>query len=397
MQSNHNPQSTSHSEFVARHIGPRLHDVETMLNRLGYPSLDALTNQVIPQRILDTQPMHLPEGVSEESALDELNSIAKKNRVLKSWIGIGYYNAFLPKVLQRNVLENPAWYTAYTPYQPEISQGRLEVLFYYQTLISELTGLEIANASLLDEATAAAEAMALAFRNAKGAKRFLISKWCHPQTIEVVRTRAVPLDVEVVEFDETTSSTSFENVFGVLAQYPTTDGRVVCPKNWIAQAKQQGAMVILATDLLALMSLPSPGSLGADIAIGSSQRFGIPLGFGGPHAAFFATRDALKRTMPGRLVGQSVDRLGNPAFRLALQTREQHIRREKATSNICTAQALLAILATLYACYHGPEGLRAIAWRTHRRTAQLARTLRAAGYQIPSEIFFDTLAVATPG
>lgn len=397
MQSNQNPQSTSHSEFVARHIGPRLHDVETMLNRLGYPSLDALTNQVIPQRILDVQPMHLPEGVSEESALDELHSIAKKNRVLKSWIGTGYYNAFLPKVLQRNVLENPAWYTAYTPYQPEISQGRLEVLFYYQTLISELTGLEIANASLLDEATAAAEAMALAFRNAKGAKRFLISKWCHPQTIEVVRTRAVPLDVEVVEFDETTSSTSFENVFGVLAQYPTTDGRVVCPKNWIAQAKQQGAMVILATDLLALMLLPSPGSLGADIAIGSSQRFGIPLGFGGPHAAFFATRDALKRTMPGRLVGQSVDRLGNPAFRLALQTREQHIRREKATSNICTAQALLAILATLYASYHGPEGLRAIAWRTHRRTAQLARTLRAAGYQIPSESFFDTLAVATPG
>jgi glycine dehydrogenase len=397
MQSNQKPQSTPTSEFVSRHIGPRQNDVDTMLKHLGFPSLDALTQQVIPQRILDAQPMHLPEGVSEESALSELHSIAKKNRVLKSWIGTGYYNAFLPKVLQRNVLENPAWYTAYTPYQPEISQGRLEVLFYYQTLVSELTGLEIANASLLDEATAAAEAMALAFRNAKGAKRFLISKWCHPQTIEVVRTRAVPLDVEVVEFDETSPTNSFENVFGVLAQYPTTDGRVICPKHWIAQAKKEGAMVVLATDLLALMLLPSPGSLDADIAIGSSQRFGIPLGFGGPHAAFFATRDALKRTMPGRLVGQSVDRLGNPAFRLALQTREQHIRREKATSNICTAQALLAILATLYACYHGPEGLRAIAWRTHRRTAQLARTLRAAGYQIPTEFFFDTLAVATPG
>jgi len=368
-----------------------------MLERLGYPSIDALTNAVVPPRILEPSQMQLPEGVSEESALSELFQIASKNRLLKSWLGAGYYNSFLPKVLQRNVLENPAWYTAYTPYQPEISQGRLEVLFYYQTMISELTGLEIANASLLDEATAAAEAMALAFRNAKGAKRFLISKWCHRQTIEVVRTRAVPLDIEVIEFDETLGPDSWENTFGVLAQYPTTDGRVVCPKSWIQQAKQHGAMVILATDLLALMLLPSPGSLGADIAVGSSQRFGIPLGFGGPHAAFFATRDSLKRTMPGRLVGQSVDRLGNPAFRLALQTREQHIRREKATSNICTAQALLAILATLYACYHGPDGLRAIAWRTHRRISQLARTLRSAGWTISNDAFFDTLAIRTAG
>jgi glycine dehydrogenase len=366
-----------------------------MLERLGFPNIDALTNAVVPPRILEPSQMQLPEGVSEESALSELFEIASKNRLLKSWIGAGYYNSFLPKVLQRNVLENPAWYTAYTPYQPEISQGRLEVLFYYQTMISELTGLEIANASLLDEATAAAEAMALAFRNAKGAKRFLISKWCHPQTIEVVRTRAVPLDIEVIEFDESIGPDSWGDTFGVLAQYPTTDGRVVCPKNWIQQAKQHGAMVILATDLLALMLLPSPGSLGADIAVGSSQRFGIPLGFGGPHAAFFATRDSLKRTMPGRLVGQSVDRLGNPAFRLALQTREQHIRREKATSNICTAQALLAILATLYACYHGPDGLRNIAWRTHRRISQLARTLRSSGWEISNDTFFDTLAVRT--
>lgn len=392
MNASHSP-----APFVGRHIGPREHEIQEMLGKLGYTSLDELTSRVIPKNILDLSPLKIARGVSEEDALAELREIASKNRVLKSWIGTGYYNAYLPKVLQRNVLENPAWYTAYTPYQPEISQGRLEVLFYYQTMICELTGLDIANASLLDEATAAGEAMAFALRNSKSGKRFLVSKWCHPQTIEVVRTRAVPLDVEVVEFDETIGPDSWDNVFGVLAQYPTSDGRVICPKDWIATAKQHSALVILATDLLALMLLPSPGSLGADVAVGSSQRFGIPLGFGGPHAAFFATRDALKRTIPGRLVGQSVDRHGNRAFRLALQTREQHIRREKATSNICTAQALLAILATLYACYHGPDGLRKIALRTHRKTSQLYRTLLSAGIRVGDDRFFDTLKVVIPG
>ncbi|MFZ4081367.1 MAG: aminomethyl-transferring glycine dehydrogenase [Pirellula sp.] len=389
--------STSPAPFIGRHIGPRDLEIQEMLSKLGYSSLDELSRRVIPERILDLSPLKLSEGVSEEAALEELRQIASRNRVLKSWIGAGYYNAHLPKVLQRNVLENPAWYTAYTPYQPEISQGRLEVLFYYQTMVCELTGLDIANASLLDEATAAGEAMAFALRNAKNGKRFLISKWCHPQTIEVVRTRARALGVQVIEFDETIGPDSWEGVFGVLAQYPTTDGKVICPRNWIAQAKQHSALVILATDLLALVLLESPGSLGADVAVGSSQRFGIPLGFGGPHAAFFATRDALKRTIPGRLVGQSIDRHGNPAYRLSLQTREQHIRREKATSNICTAQALLAILATLYACYHGPEGLREIALRTHRKTSRLYRALKAAGLSLRSDRFFDTLAIEVPG
>ena len=390
------PSSNPLSPFVGRHIGPREHEIQFMLSKLGYSSLDELSQHVIPKQILDLSPLKINAGTCEEDALKELQEIANSNRIFKSWIGAGYYNSHLPKVLQRNVLENPAWYTAYTPYQPEISQGRLEVLFYYQTMVSELTGLEIANASLLDEATAAAEAMAFALRNAKSGKRFLVSKWCHPQTIEVVRTRAQALDIEVVEFDETSGPESWEDVFGALAQYPTSDGRVICPKDWIAIAKEHSALVILATDLLALMLLPSPGSLGADVAVGSSQRFGIPLGFGGPHAAFFATRDALKRTIPGRLVGQSIDRRGNPAYRLALQTREQHIRREKATSNICTAQALLAILATLYACYHGPEGLRRIALTTHRKTSRLYRSLKSAGFQFRCDCFFDTLAIKVP-
>ncbi len=379
--------------FVARHIGPREDEIQHMLDVLGYGSLDALAEAVVPAGILDRSTLDLMKGVSEEQALAELRGLASKNRVLKSLIGGGYYNAFTPKVVQRNVLENPAWYTAYTPYQPEISQGRLELLFYYQTMISELTGLEIANASLLDEATAAAEAMALAHRSVRGGKRFLISKWCHPQTIEVVRTRAIPLDVSVELFDETEPMCDWEGAFGVLLQYPTSDGRIIDTSEFVAAAKEHKVVVVMATDLLALMLLRSPGELGADIAIGSSQRFGVPLGFGGPHAAFFATRDGFKRTMPGRIVGQSIDRHGNPAFRLALQTREQHIRREKATSNICTAQALLAIMSTLYACYHGPEGLRAIASRVHRHASRLHRSLIAGGVRCRSDRFFDTLCI----
>ena len=338
--------------------------------------------------------MNLPHAVTEEEALNELRGLANQNKVFRSLIGQGYYGTHTPKVIQRNVLENPAWYTAYTPYQPEISQGRLEVLFYFQTMVKELTGLDIANCSLLDEGTAAAEAMALCLRNTKGdAKKFLVSRSCHPQTIEVVQTRAIPLGVEVVLFDEDQPVSEWNGVFGVLAQYPGTDGVIRNLDQLVAQAHDHQALVVLATDLLALLLLKSPGALGADIAIGNSQRFGVPLGLGGPHAAFMATRDAYKRTMPGRIVGQSIDRHGKPAYRLALQTREQHIRREKATSNICTAQALLAIMATLYACYHGPEGLRAIATRVHTLTTRLFKTLRKQGYACRSEQFFDTLAV----
>jgi glycine dehydrogenase len=372
-----------------------------MLAELGFASLDELTEAVVPQTIRSQAPLApensvLGNGMTEEQALDALQQIANQNRVLRSFIGAGYYNTITPKVIQRNVLENPAWYTAYTPYQPEISQGRLEVLFYFQTLVSELTGLEIANASLLDEATAAAEAMALAHRSVKGT-RFLISNACHPQTIEVVRTRAVPLGVSVEMFDAQQPVGDWSGVFGILVQYPGTDGVVIDPRSLIEQAHQHKALAIVATDLLALMMLPSPGSMGADIAVGCAQRFGVPLGFGGPHAAFFATRDAYKRTMPGRIVGQSIDRHGKPAFRLALQTREQHIRREKATSNICTAQALLAIMSTLYACYHGPEGLRAIAQRVHLHTSRLYRSLIRAGLTCRSDRFFDTLAITLPG
>ena len=382
------------SPFVARHIGPREHEIQTMLATLGYSSLDQLTQTVVPAKILDNASLNVAAGVSEEQALAELRSIASKNKVLKSFIGQGYYGTHTPKVILRNVLENPAWYTAYTPYQPEISQGRLEVLFYFQTMITELTGLEIANASLLDEGTAAAEAMTLCHRHQKGVRnRFLVSTACHPQTIAVIQTRATPLDIEVVLFDETKTHGDWTNVFGVIVQYPTTNGSVHNYEKLIADAHGNGALVIMATDLLALMLLRSPGDIGADVAIGNSQRFGVPFGMGGPHAAFMATKDAFKRTMPGRLVGQSIDTHGKPAYRLSLQTREQHIRREKATSNICTAQALLAIMATLYACYHGPEGLRAIATRVHGLASRLFKSLQKSGVNCASDQFFDTLAV----
>lgn len=380
--------------FVARHIGPRDHQIREMLAVLGYDSLDALAKAVVPPQIRFDQLLNLPAGVSEESALQELQVLAGQNRVLKSYIGQGYYGTHTPKVIQRNVLENPAWYTAYTPYQPEISQGRLEILFYFQTMVSELTGLPIANASLLDEGTAAAEAMTLCQRSSKGNRtRFLVANDCHPQTIEVVIGRAKPLQIDVELFNESEGVTNWEGVFGVLLQYPGSSGQIHDHDRVIAAAHAQGAFAVLATDLLALTKLKSPASLGADVAVGCAQRFGVPLGLGGPHAAFMATRDELKRTIPGRLVGQSIDRHGNPAFRLSLQTREQHIRREKATSNICTAQALLAIMATLYAMYHGPEGLRQIADRVHQLTARLAASLRAGGFKLLVDKYFDTLTV----
>ncbi len=384
------------SSFVSRHIGPRDHEIQFMLSELGYASLDDLTLAVVPENIADNSAMDLLNGVSEEQALAELKQIASKNKVLRSFIGQGYYGNFTPKVIHRNVLENPAWYTAYTPYQPEISQGRLEVLFYFQTMICELTGMDISGASLLDEGTAAAEAMTLCQRSCKSsANRFLVSSLCHPQTIELIQTRAEPLGIAVQLFDQREAVADWNNVFAAIVQYPATDGSVGNFESLIESAHKNKAMVVMATDLLALTLLKSPGELGADVVVGNSQRFGVPFGFGGPHAAFLATKDAYKRTLPGRLVGQSIDSHGKPAFRLALQTREQHIRREKATSNICTAQALLAIMATLYAAYHGPEGLRAIARRVHGLTMSLLRSIEKLGLQVESRTVFDTLAINT--
>jgi len=388
--------SSKLSPFVARHIGPREHEIQSMLERLGFSSLDELTQAVVPSNIADDSPMDLLPSVTEEEALAELKRIASQNKVLRSCIGQGYYGTHTPKVIQRNVLENPAWYTAYTPYQPEISQGRLEVLFYFQTMVCELTSMDISGASLLDEGTAAAEAMTLCQRSCKSnANRFLVSSLCHPQTIELIETRAQPLGIEVVKFDQRTAVMDWSGVFAAMVQYPATDGSVGDFAELIETAHANKAMVVMASDLLALTMLKSPGTLGADVVVGNTQRFGVPFGFGGPHAAFLATKDAFKRTLPGRLVGQSVDAHGNPAFRLALQTREQHIRREKATSNICTAQALLAIMATLYACYHGPEGLRAIAQHVHGLTMRLCRSLKKLGGQVESDQVFDTLTITT--
>ena len=391
-----NPSSANLSPFVSRHIGPRDHEIQFMLAELCYSSLDELTLAVVPENIADNFPMDLLAGISEEEALDQLKQIANKNKVLRSFIGQGYYGTFTPKVIQRNVLENPAWYTAYTPYQPEISQGRLEVLFYFQTMVCELTGMDISGASLLDEGTAAAEAMTLCQRSCKSsANRFLVSSLCHPQTIELIQTRAEPLGIEVLLFDQRKTVSDWSNVFAAMVQYPATDGSIGNFQSLIGAAHQANAMVVMATDLLALTLLKSPGELGADVVVGNTQRFGVPFGFGGPHAAFLATKDAFKRTLPGRLVGESIDSHGNPAFRLALQTREQHIRREKATSNICTAQALLAIMATLYAAYHGPDGLTAIARRVHGLTMRLLRSLEKLGLSLESQHVFDTLAVNT--
>ncbi|MGH1485840.1 MAG: aminomethyl-transferring glycine dehydrogenase [Cellvibrionaceae bacterium] len=383
------------SSFERRHIGPRPADIESMLTTLGYQNLDDLTQAIVPTSIAENLPLALSTALSEEEALNELHNIAQQNTVCKSLIGQGYYGTHTPKVIQRNVLENPAWYTAYTPYQPEISQGRLEVLFYFQTLITELTGMDIANASLLDEGTAAAEAMALCHRSARGKKNtFLLSKFCHPQTKDILYTRAKPLDITLVEFDETKPVENWDDVCGMLLQYPTTYGDIYPLKSVIEQAHQHKAMVALASDLLALTLLQSPGELGADIVVGNSQRFGVPMGFGGPHAGFFATTEKYKRSIPGRLVGQSIDALGQPAYRLALQTREQHIRREKATSNICTAQALLAMMATFYACYHGPSGLKDIAKNVHGLTSTLANQLKLNGIQVLNTHYFDTLHLA---
>jgi len=383
----------TNSTFAQRHIGLSDNDIANMLKELGYSSLDELTKNVVPSSIADNAPIGLDAAQSEEQALDELKAIAEQNTVMTSCIGQGYYNTFTPKVIQRNVLENPAWYTAYTPYQPEISQGRLEVLFYFQTMITELTGMDIANASLLDEGTAAGEALTLSHRALKGKRnKCLVSKNCHPQTWDILETRATPLGIELVAFDKSNEATFDDDVFAVLVQYPDTYGTVEDLSELCDTAHNNGALVIMASDLLALTMLKSPAELGADIVIGNSQRFGVPLGFGGPHAGFFAVKDKYKRSMPGRLVGQSIDVHGNPAYRLALQTREQHIRREKATSNICTAQALLAIMATLYACYHGPAQLRNTATRVNRLANSLMAGCKALNIKT-NETVFDTVTL----
>ncbi|MEB0077597.1 aminomethyl-transferring glycine dehydrogenase [Pseudomonas sp. CCI3.2] len=384
------------NEFVARHIGPRPADEKAMLTTLGFDSLEALSAAVIPESIKGTSVLDMGPGQSEADALASIKVIAGKNQLFKTYIGQGYYNTHTPAPILRNLLENPAWYTAYTPYQPEISQGRLESLLNYQTLISDLTGLPISNASLLDEATAAAEAMTFCKRLSKNKSShlFFASSHCHPQTLDVLRTRAEPLGITVVVADES-ELTEVGEYFGALLQYPASNGDVFDYRELVERFHAAHALVAVAADLLALTLLTPPGEFGADVAIGSAQRFGVPLGFGGPHAAYFSTRDAFKRDMPGRLVGVSVDRHGKSALRLAMQTREQHIRREKATSNICTAQVLLANIASMYAVYHGPRGLTQIAKRTHQLTAIFAQGLSQLGLNVEQAFFFDSLTLVT--
>jgi len=382
----------SGSDFARRHIGPNEDEVRAMLREVDFESLDTLIDATVPKNIRLDRELNLPKAKSETEALAELFAISKKNRIARSFVGAGYYDCITPPVIQRNILENPGWYTAYTPYQAEIAQGRLEALLNFQQMIVDLTALDIANASLLDEATAAAEAMALCHAVVPNRKTFFVADNCHPQTIAVVQTRAKPLGIEIKIGDY--SRFKFDNtIFGALVQYPATDGAIYDYADFGKRAHDAGALVVVAADILALTVLKPPGEFGADVAVGNTQRFGVPLGFGGPHAAYFATRDQYKRHMPGRLVGVSHDAEGRPAYRLALQTREQHIRRDKATSNICTAQVLLAVIASMYAVYHGPKGLRAIAERVHRLTSQLADGLHALGCTIIHGNFFDTVRV----
>src|ERR1041385_4562810 len=370
--------SHTHDLFQDRHIGPSAEDQATMLATLGFDSLDDFIDAVVPGDIRLKDALKIPAAKTEQEALEALRLLAAQNQVFRSYLGMGYHDCVTPTVIQRNIRENPGWYTAYTPYQAEIAQGRLEALLNFQTMIVDLTKLDIANASLLDEATAAAEAMMLCHASVPNRKTFFVADNCHPQTIQVVQTRAKPLGIEVkiedyarFKFDDT--------VFGALVQYPATDGAICDYAEFVRQAHDVSALVVVAADILALTLLKPPGEFGADVAVGNTQRFGVPLGFGGPHAAYFATRDQYKRHMPGRLVGVSHDAEGRPAYRLSLQTREQHIRRHKATSNICTAQVLLAVIASMYAVYHGPQGLQAIATDVAKKAEALAGVLRSYG------------------
>ena len=385
-------------KFVNRHNGPRENDISAMLKKIGARSVDELIDQTIPSAIRLKKPLALPAAMSEYQYHKHLRAIAAKNKVFKTYIGLGYYNTIVPPVTQRNVLENPGWYTAYTPYQAEIAQGRLEALLNFQTMVMDLTGMEIANASLLDEATAAAEAMAMLFNNrsreavAQGANKFFVSNECYPQTIDLMKTRSTPMGIELVIGDFKTLAWD-SHIFGALLQYPTVDGTVHDYAAFVKNAKSNGATIAVAADILSLVLLTPPGEWGADVVVGNTQRFGVPMGYGGPHAAFFACREQFKRSMPGRIIGVSVDADGNQALRMALQTREQHIRRDKATSNICTAQALLAIMASMYAVYHGPQGLQGIAQQVHLTAVTLADALKKLGYLVAPGIYFDTIRV----
>jgi len=380
--------------FSLRHIGPRPSEIKEMLEALKLNTLEELVEKTIPKSIHVNSELNIGDGLDEFSLLKKIKGIASKNKVARSYIGTGYYGTITPPVIQRNILENPGWYTAYTPYQAEISQGRLEALLNYQTMITEMTGLNISNASLLDESTAAAEAMVMMLRSTKERNQFLVASNCHPQTIDVLKTRSEPIGIELIikpvdKFDFT------DKIFGALIQYPATDGNVFDFQNICDRAHQNGTLITVATDLMALAILPTPGEIGADIAVGSSQRFGVPMGFGGPHAAFISAKEDFKRKMPGRIIGVSIDSNGNRALRMALQTREQHIRRDKATSNICTAQVLLAVMASMYSIYHGPSGIKAIANRIHNKAKVLANSLKSSGYTIIHEQFFDTIRIST--
>ncbi|HEV7349452.1 aminomethyl-transferring glycine dehydrogenase [Telluribacter sp.] len=389
-----------HEKFEDRHHGKDKDELQEMLNTMGVNSLDELIDQTVPAAIRLARPLDLPQPRSEHQFLQDFKRLARQNILFKSYIGAGYYDTVTPNVILRNILENPGWYTAYTPYQAEIAQGRLEMLLNFQTVITDLTGMEIANASLLDEATAAAEAMTMLYSLRPAAKKaadtFFVSELCHPQTIDLLYTRAVPIGIKVVVGDHQTVDLTSPGLFGVLVQYPATNGEVFDYTDFIASAHELNVTVAVAADLLALTLLKSPGEMGADVVVGSAQRFGVPMGYGGPHAAFFATKEANKRQLPGRIIGVSVDAEGNRALRMALQTREQHIRREKATSNICTAQVLLAVMAGAYAVYHGPEGLKNIAARTHGLTTLFADSVRKFNYNVLTSTYFDTVTIQTP-
>ena len=386
-------------KFVSRHNGPREQEVKAMLKKIGVSSIDELINQTVPDKIRLKQPLRIEASLSEYQYSKHLKELGKKNKLFRSYIGLGYYNNILPAVIQRNVLENPGWYTAYTPYQAEIAQGRLEAILNFQTMVMDLTAMPIANASLLDEATAAAEALAMFYSNRSkdkiknGGNKFFISETVFSQTIDVVRTRALPYGIELVIADANTTSLD-DSFFGALIQYPDMNGEVNDYKQFVADAHSKEIQVVVSTDLLALALLTPPGEWGADCVVGNSQRFGVPLGYGGPHAAFFTCKEDYKRSIPGRIIGVSVDAEGNPALRMALQTREQHIKRDKATSNICTAQALLAIMASMYAVYHGQEGIRAIAQGVHNATDTLVGALKSGGFEVKTKLYFDTIIVA---
>ena len=382
-------------QFVDRHVGPNQEELSQMLHTIGVGSIEELIDLSIPKSIQSKEKLNVGNGISEKELIEKLKSIAEKNTIMKTYIGMGYYNCITPPVIQRNILENPGWYTQYTPYQAEISQGRLEALINFQTMVCDLTALPIANASLLDEATAAAEAMTMTYRMSKDRNIFLVSKHCHPQTIDVLKTRSEPLGITIQLCDDDDFIFN-QNVFGSILQYPDTNGSVNNFQKITNAAHKESAYVIIATDLMSLALLKPPGEIGADVALGSSQRFGVPMGYGGPHAAFFAVKENFKRFLPGRLIGVSVDSEGNQAYRMSLQTREQHIRREKATSNICTAQVLLAIMSGMYAVYHGPKRIKEIARTIHQHTCDLATSLSKAGYEILNDTFFDTIRFLGP-